>query len=78
MKYIVTGEITISCSTIVEASSVKEAKRLALQRGNGSIVCNGRDEEQWCADELDGEASITGTCELDVSDTFEARGECEQ
>jgi len=56
-KYMVTGLITISVHTIVEAEDAEQAKEVALGREPGSVhpssACAQYDE--WVAEDLDGE-----------------------
>ncbi len=59
-KYRVTGEVTISVSVVVEAGSVREAKRLALEAPMMSLChqCASGDADAWSTSgELDGEVS---------------------
>ena len=64
MKYLVSGHITISVYTEVEASSVAMAKGKAAERGMLSLChqcAGGEPSEEWVTSgELDGEPGITG------------------
>lgn len=60
-RYIVNGHVTVSISTTVEAKSVREAKRLALEQPMQSFCsqCSSGHDEQWVTSgELDGEPQI--------------------
>lgn len=53
--YRVTGEISISCFTIVEAESVAEAIEIAKERGGAGAGEVAYSDELWCCEgELDG------------------------
>lgn len=62
MKYIVTGMITISIYTKVEADSEEEARKKAMENGVIGLChqCSaGHPSEEWCTSgELDGEPEI--------------------
>jgi len=63
MKYRVHGHITISVMVDVEAENDDEAREKANEAGvatlcNGCATNNGSTEE-WCAEELDGEPTVT-------------------
>ena len=63
MSYVVSGVVTISMFTRVEANSPEEAKRIAEERAPISLChqCGGSREqdESWCTSgELDGEVII--------------------
>lgn len=53
--YTLSGKVTVSAHTTVEANSPEEAKEIASLRGAG-LVCYGTDEtEDWAVGEVDGE-----------------------
>jgi hypothetical protein len=63
MIYLVSGQVTISITTLVEADSPEEAKEIAADRQMQMVDDVGRHgqtpEEVWChSGELDGEAQI--------------------
>jgi hypothetical protein len=64
-KFIVTGHVTISVNTDVEAKSAAEAKRIAAGRGLMTFChqcATGEPHLEWVTSgELDGEVRITGT-----------------
>lgn len=68
MKYIVTGQVTISMHTVVEAESEEEAKDIASERGPCSLIapeqmgCS-EDEVWFHSGEIDG---IIEPFEVDV------------
>lgn len=68
-KYIITGEITISVTTYVEAETPERAKALALDREPcGHHFTRVQQEEYlegWVADELDGMATPVDHVEVD-------------
>lgn len=56
-KYVVSAEVTISVYTTVEASSKKEALRIAAKREMSGLSRNAFypcGDEAWVTDELDG------------------------
>lgn len=53
--YRVTGEVTVSCYTEVEAESEKQAKEEAISRAMAMIIDHGNPEEEWCVEDLDGD-----------------------
>ncbi len=54
-KYMVTAVVTISVSTVVEATSKKEALDIAYERSLTRIVDRGHKGREWCTSgELDG------------------------
>lgn len=54
-KYRVVAEMTISVSTVVEATSEKEAIEIAQDRYPESLDTQGDDTVEWCTSgELDG------------------------
>lgn len=61
-KYLVTGLVTISVHTFVEASSSEEAREKALDHpmvGLCHQCAGGKDQEEWVTSgELDGEVEI--------------------
>jgi hypothetical protein len=67
-KYIVSGEMTISVSVIVEAADPKEAKNLARQASVRTLCasCSNTHEGEWSTSgELDGVPSIIDVQEDD-------------
>lgn len=56
-KFTLTGTITISAYTEVEAETLEEAINEAKNRGNAQIIKDGsyNPEGEWIVDELDGE-----------------------
>jgi hypothetical protein len=64
-RYELSGEVTISVSTVVWARSEAEARRKMITRGNTSgLVDRGHEGSEWITSgELDGEVRIVG-CEL--------------
>ncbi len=59
MKFYVTGRVTITVTTAVEAIDEVHARTLAEERAmSGSWRDNGNREEGWVHDELDGEPAI--------------------
>lgn len=69
-KYVASGEITISVSTTVKATSVTQAKRLAAEQPMQSLCgqCGHPDyDNEWgTSGELDGEVKITSAEEDDA------------
>jgi len=60
-RYLVTGEVTISVSTMVKARSKSEARRLAMSRSLENIHTDGDDSLEWTTSgELDGMVKFTG------------------
>lgn len=66
-RYNVTGAVTISVYTIVEADSPEQARQIAAERGNSSsIVEQGNDNEEWVTgSELDGVVTVVQVDEVD-------------
>jgi muconolactone delta-isomerase len=59
MKFYVTGKVTITVTTEMEALDETTARLLAEERAmSGSWRDNGNREEEWVHDELDGEPTI--------------------
>lgn len=59
MKFYVTGRVTITVTTEVEAPDEATARTLAEERAaSGNWRDNGNREEEWVHDELDGEPTI--------------------
>jgi hypothetical protein len=57
-KYTVSGQVSVSCYTIVEAESEEEAMAIAAERGMATLTihaCSDRPEEAFVVTELDGE-----------------------
>ena len=65
MKYRVTGQVTISVSVVVEATSKAQARRFASDAPMQQFCyhCSNGKDGVWCAEELDGEPKITGVIE---------------
>lgn len=63
--YIVCGNVTISVSTLVEASSEEEAKVIAWRRDPGHIHDNGNCREEWITSgEIDGTPEIVSVSKV--------------
>lgn len=64
-RYQFSGEVTISVSTIVWATSEAKARKIAEQRGNTSgLVDGGNELSEWITSgDLDGVVKV-GECEL--------------
>lgn len=63
MKFVVTGEMTISCQIEVEASTAAAARKIATSAGVMSLCAGCSDGEEGCwstSGELDGVPTITG------------------
>ena len=59
MKFYVTGKLTITVTTEVEASNATRAREIANERPtSGSWRDGGNAQEEWVHDELDGEPVI--------------------
>lgn len=65
-RFVLSGEVTISVTTVVWADSPAAAKRKVANRGNTSgLVDAGDEREEWITSgELDGTVKIIG-CEQD-------------
>ena len=52
----ISGKITISVSTLVDAETEEEAMKIARDRDTQQIPCDSfySEDEFWCASELDG------------------------
>lgn len=63
-KFSVSGEVTISVHTDVEAETEEEAKKIAADRGTQSFCyqcARGEPEQEWTTTgDIDGEITITG------------------
>lgn len=59
MKFNVTGKLTITVTTEVEAPDEESARSIASERTtSGSWRDTGKSSEEWVHDELDGEPEI--------------------
>lgn len=67
MKYMVSGHVTVSCHTMVEADSPEQAKEIAEERQLAGLTIQaftGDDNESWHA-EMDGAVEATNVQEMD-------------